>query len=54
MVFKILTDKEIEELKERAVLQRNFYAGNLLRKGERQSAAERIILLLDDDDGDDK
>jgi hypothetical protein len=31
MVFAILADKEIEELKERAVRQRNFYAANLLR-----------------------
>ena len=31
MFFEILTDKEIEELKERAVRQRNFYAANLLR-----------------------
>jgi hypothetical protein len=31
MVFEILTDKEIEELKERAIRQRNFYAANLLR-----------------------
>jgi hypothetical protein len=30
MVFEILTDKEIEELKERAIRQRNFYAANLL------------------------
>jgi hypothetical protein len=28
---EILTDKEIEELKERAVRQRNFHAANLLR-----------------------
>jgi len=31
MVFAILTDSEIEELKERAIRQRNFYAANLLR-----------------------
>jgi hypothetical protein len=31
MLFEILTDKEVEELKERAVRQRNFYAANLLR-----------------------
>jgi hypothetical protein len=31
MFFEILTDKEIEELKERAIRQRNFYAANLLR-----------------------
>ena len=31
MVFEILTDKEIEELKERAIRQRSFYAANLLR-----------------------
>jgi hypothetical protein len=31
MLFEILTDKEIEELKERAIRQRNFYAANLLR-----------------------
>jgi hypothetical protein len=31
MLFAILTDKEIEELKERAIRQRNFYATNLLR-----------------------
>ena len=31
MVFEILTDKEIDELKERAVRRRNFYAANLLR-----------------------
>jgi hypothetical protein len=30
MVFEILTDKEVEELKERAIRQRNFYAANLL------------------------
>jgi hypothetical protein len=31
MVFAILTDSEIEELKETAIRQRNFYAANLLR-----------------------
>jgi hypothetical protein len=31
MLFAILTDKEIKELKERAIRQRNFYAANLLR-----------------------
>jgi hypothetical protein len=31
MLFGVLTDKEIEELKERAMRQRNFYAANLLR-----------------------
>ena len=31
MLFSILTYKEIEELKERAIRQRNFYAANLLR-----------------------
>ena len=31
MLFSILTDKEIEELQERAIRQRNFYAANLLR-----------------------
>jgi hypothetical protein len=31
MLFEILTDKEIEELKERAIRQRSFYAANLLR-----------------------
>jgi hypothetical protein len=31
MVFEILTDKEIEELKERAVRQQNFNAANLLK-----------------------
>jgi hypothetical protein len=31
MLFEILTDKEIEELQERAIRQRNFYAANLLR-----------------------
>jgi hypothetical protein len=31
MLFSILTDQEIEELKERAIRQRNFYAANLLR-----------------------
>jgi hypothetical protein len=31
MFFEILTDKEIEELKERAIRQRSFYAANLLR-----------------------
>jgi hypothetical protein len=31
MVFEILTDKEIEELRERAIRQRSFYAANLLR-----------------------
>ena len=31
MLFEILTDKEIEELKERAIQQRSFYAANLLR-----------------------
>ena len=31
MFFEILTDKEIEELQERAIRQRNFYATNLLR-----------------------
>jgi hypothetical protein len=31
MLFSILTDKEIEELKERAIRQRNFYAANLQR-----------------------
>jgi hypothetical protein len=30
MLFEVLTDKEIDELKERAVRQRNFYAANLL------------------------
>ena len=37
MLFEILTDKEIEELKERAIRQRSFYAANLLRceAGER-------------------
>ena len=29
MLFSILTDKEIEELEERAIRQRNFYAANL-------------------------
>jgi hypothetical protein len=32
MLFSILTDKEIEELKERAIRQRNSYAANLLRR----------------------
>jgi hypothetical protein len=32
MFFEILTDKEIEELKERAIQQRNSYAANLLRR----------------------
>jgi hypothetical protein len=31
MLLEILTDKGIEELKERAIRQRNFYAANLLR-----------------------
>jgi hypothetical protein len=31
MLFVILADKEIEELKERAIRQRNFYAANLQR-----------------------
>jgi hypothetical protein len=31
MLFEILTDKEVEELKERAIRQQNFYAANLLR-----------------------
>jgi hypothetical protein len=31
MLLSILIDKEIEELKERAIRQRNFYAANLLR-----------------------
>src|ERR1700745_4451459 len=31
MLFEILTDKEVEEFKERAIRQRNFYAANLLR-----------------------
>jgi hypothetical protein len=31
MLFEILTDKEIEGLKERAIRQRNFYAANLLK-----------------------
>src|ERR1700745_4322941 len=31
MLFAILTDKEIEELQEKAIRQRNFYAANLLR-----------------------
>ena len=31
MLFAILTDKEIKELKERAIRQRNFYSANLLR-----------------------
>ena len=31
MLFEVLTDKEIEALKERAIRQRNFYAANLLR-----------------------
>jgi hypothetical protein len=31
MLFSILTDKEIEELQERAIRPRNFYAANLLR-----------------------
>jgi hypothetical protein len=31
MLLEILTDKEIEELKERAIRQRNFYAAKLLR-----------------------
>jgi hypothetical protein len=31
MLFQILTDKEIEELKVQAIRQRNFYAANLLR-----------------------
>jgi hypothetical protein len=31
MLFEILTDKEIEELQERAIQQRNIYAANLLR-----------------------
>jgi hypothetical protein len=31
MLFEILSDKEIEELKERAIRQRNFYAVNLLQ-----------------------
>jgi hypothetical protein len=30
MLFEILTDKEIEELQERAIRQRNFYAASLL------------------------
>ena len=31
MLFSILTNKEIEELQERAIRQRNSYAANLLR-----------------------
>jgi hypothetical protein len=31
MLFAILTDKEIEELQEGAIRQRNFYTANLLR-----------------------
>jgi hypothetical protein len=31
MLLEILTDKEIEEFKERAIRQRNIYAANLLR-----------------------
>jgi hypothetical protein len=31
MLFEILTDKEVEEFKGRAIRQRNFYAANLLR-----------------------
>jgi hypothetical protein len=31
MLLEVLTDQEIEELKERAIRQQNFYAANLLR-----------------------
>jgi hypothetical protein len=31
MLFSIFTDREIEELQERAIRQQNFYAANLLR-----------------------
>jgi hypothetical protein len=31
MLFEMLTDKEIEDLKERAIRQRSFYAANPLR-----------------------
>jgi hypothetical protein len=31
MVFEILADREVEEIKERAIRQRNFYTANLLR-----------------------
>jgi len=30
-LFEILTDKEVEEFKRRAIRQRNFHAANLLR-----------------------
>jgi hypothetical protein len=40
MVFETLTDKEIEELKDRAIRQRNFYAANPLRwEAEERSQA---------------
>jgi hypothetical protein len=32
MFFEILTDKEVEEFKERAIRQHNFYAANLLQR----------------------
>ena len=32
MLFEVLTDEEIEKLKERAIRQQNFYAANLLRR----------------------
>jgi hypothetical protein len=40
MLFKILTDKEIGELKKRAIRQRNFYAANL-RGGKQRSDPNR-------------
>lgn len=30
MLFEVLTDKEIEELRERTIRERNFYSANLL------------------------
>ena len=41
MVFDILTDEEIEELKERAFRQRNFYAVSFLQR----EAEERSLLM---------
>jgi hypothetical protein len=37
MILEILTDKEVEELNERAIRQRNFYAANLLLEAYERS-----------------
>jgi hypothetical protein len=48
MAFEIVTDKEIEKLKERAIRQRNFYAANLLRweADERSQPMAKLVPIF--------